>query len=176
LHPKLQRACRCARERLTALDGFLPHTLTDLMESWEGVTIRIQELPKRLQALSYPRARRIDLSSHLLQSTAERIACVLVHELVHVIGGTELDAEALERLAFPAEATEPSPSDYAKFRKLPIWPGTKVRRGRWFFWDEHEGSVFSRDGRMVGTFREGRSGPTLLDRIMNGIFRASSKF
>lgn len=46
-----------------------------------------------------------------------RLTAVLFHELVHVAGGNELDAEAFENLVFNAEegAVPPTADDWSKF-------------------------------------------------------------
>ncbi len=54
-----------------------------------------------------------------------RLAAVLLHELVHVLCGNELDSEVSEFHLFPRRATLPDPGDLTSFRQA-NW------RGRWF--------------------------------------------
>lgn len=66
-----------------------------------------------------------------LACSQERMA-VLCHQLVHAIGGTELDAMAVEALIFPEGFPSPREQDFEKFIK---------EGGRWFRYDPSTGHV-----------------------------------
>jgi hypothetical protein len=69
--------------------------------------------------------------------TAAQLAATLFHEMVHSVGGTELDAEALENHFFNgAGATFPTdPDDFDDFR---------ANGGDFVIWDQGTGQVFER--------------------------------
>jgi len=62
-------------------------------------------------------------------STQNRINAVVFHELIHAIGGTELDSEAFENHCYRGQgATAPTSDDFPKFRddggNFVNWDGT----------------------------------------------------
>ena len=48
-----------------------------------------------------------------------RRAALMLHELIHSVGGTELDAEAIERWAYPDDVTGPTEEDHVMFQRNP---------------------------------------------------------
>ena len=71
-----------------------------------------------------------------LGKTSQRIAAVLFHEMVHSVGGTELDAEALENhFFFGNGATPPFGDDFPKFHS---------EGGEFVIWDTTTGSIFEK--------------------------------
>ncbi len=65
-----------------------------------------------------------------------RANAVLLHEMVHAAGGTELDAEAFENNCYGGRgATSPTADDFPKFRS---------DGGTWTIWDESTGQVFTK--------------------------------
>ena len=71
-----------------------------------------------------------------LTGTQQRVTAVLFHELVHSVGGTELDSEALENHFFSGNgATMPTSGDFPKFRD---------EGGEFVIWDRTTGAVFER--------------------------------
>jgi hypothetical protein len=69
-------------------------------------------------------------------STQQRIVAVLFHELVHSVGGTELDSEALENHFFArGGATFPTSDDFPKFDS---------EGGEFVIWDKPSGNVFEK--------------------------------
>lgn len=81
-----------------------------------------------------------------------RLPAVLLHELVHCIGGTELDAEAVENLFFGLEegAVVPTDEDWAGFTQAGY-------QGRWLAVDPKTGSLMDRGQRPVGRFARPQS-------------------
>jgi hypothetical protein len=86
-------------------------------------------------------------------TTASRIAPVLLHELVHAVGGTELDSEAVEHKCFVGNgATAPTgpesdpDSDWAKFRgETSALSGNVIERvGTFVVWNSDTGQVWGR--------------------------------
>jgi len=77
-----------------------------------------------------------------------RVAAVLLHELVHVSCGSELDAEAFEQLLFAADgATPPDAGDWERFRADNLC-------GRWVRLDlaRTPPAVTDHAGRRLGQF------------------------
>ncbi|MCY1047592.1 hypothetical protein OV208_40210 [Corallococcus sp. bb12-1] len=78
----------------------------------------------------------VSLCNTALGGTQARATAVLFHEMVHSVGGTELDAEALENHFFGGNgATFPTSDDFPKFRG---------EGGAFVIWDEATGNVFER--------------------------------
>lgn len=69
---------------------------------------------------------------------------VLFHELIHAMGGRELDAEVYERHCAPTE-TDPTRDDWPKFfRDSEAWG--RLRAGPLVIWDPCTGDVWINDG------------------------------
>ncbi|MBI4537630.1 MAG: hypothetical protein HY712_06705 [candidate division NC10 bacterium] len=85
-----------------------------------------------------------------------RVAAVLLHELVHVLCGSELDAEAFEWLLFELDgATAPDGGDWESFRLYNM-------RGRWIYLDTHRTppQIMDYQGRSLGGFTAQNMPPT----------------
>lgn len=68
--------------------------------------------------------------------TIQGLTATLFHEMVHSVGGTELDAEALENHFFGGSgATAPTDGDFDDFRD---------DEGEFVIWDESTGNVFEK--------------------------------
>lgn len=79
-----------------------------------------------------------------------RLGSILLHELVHTCGGTELDAETYENALFGGDgATPPDAHDYRRFAEDDF-------RGLWVQMDPPSGDVTDTHGRLVITFRPAR--------------------
>jgi hypothetical protein len=84
-----------------------------------------------------------------------RIDAVLLHELVHAVGGTELDSEAVEHACFDgSSATAPFGDDWDKFRSETgkLDGNEKERVGEFVIWNSDTGEVWGksqRDGKTV---------------------------
>jgi len=80
--------------------------------------------------------------------TERRILAVLFHELVHVVRGWELDAEAFENALFTRQegARPPTLEDWELFREAKY-------QGWWVRVDPRTGDVTDFAGRHVVTFR-----------------------
>jgi hypothetical protein len=76
----------------------------------------------------------------------DRIGAVLLHELVHSCGGSELDAESVERFCYDGYgATPPTPDDFDLFCAEPLLNGDKsVHVARIVIWDSAKGEVCAR--------------------------------
>jgi hypothetical protein len=72
---------------------------------------------------------------------------VVMHELVHACGGSELDAETIERICFDGNgATPPMSVDFAAFCKEPNLSGQPTTHvGHFVVWDAASGETWVRD-------------------------------
>ena len=78
---------------------------------------------------------------------ADRVGPVLLHELTHACGGTELDAEAVEHACFSGSgATLPFGDDWDKFRsETDELDGNEIERvGKFVIWNSDTGQVWAR--------------------------------
>lgn len=81
-------------------------------------------------------------------TSPRRIKPVLLHELVHDVGGSELDSEAVERAVFEGRGAEPpNGDDWEKF-----WEDTETlngdetqRVGEFVIWDSSSGRVWVKE-------------------------------
>lgn len=77
-----------------------------------------------------------------------RIDAVLLHELVHAVGGDELDSEAVEHACFDGSgATLPTSSDWDKFRsETGKLDGNEIERvGEFVIWNSDTGEVWGKE-------------------------------
>lgn len=77
-----------------------------------------------------------------------RIDAVLLHELVHAVGGTELDSEAVEHACFDGNgATLPTSDDWDKFRsETSELDGNEIERvGEFVIWNSDTGEVWGKE-------------------------------
>lgn len=77
-----------------------------------------------------------------------RIDAVLLHELVHAVGGKELDSEAIEHACFSGRAaTLPFGDDWDKFRgETGELDGNEIERvGEFVIWNSDTGEVWGKD-------------------------------
>lgn len=86
--------------------------------------------------------------------SARRIGPILLHELVHVCNGSELDSEAIENACFEVGATLPTSGDFPKFCRDDVFPGdSNSRVARFVIWNSVTGEVWVRargdDGTVV---------------------------
>ena len=86
-----------------------------------------------------------------------RIPAVLLHELVHACEGSELDAEAVERVCYFQNGAEPpNGKDFKKFcdkYETDLFEGNKnTRVSKFVIWDSVSGEVWvksQKDGKVV---------------------------
>ncbi len=81
-------------------------------------------------------------------TTRPRIDAVLLHELVHAVGGTELDSEAVEFACFNGNgATLPNGDDWDKFRsETSELNGNEIERvGEFVIWNSDTGEVWGKE-------------------------------
>ncbi len=81
-------------------------------------------------------------------SSSSRLGPVLLHELVHVCGGTELDSEAVEHACFDGDgATLPFGDDWDKFRsETSKLDGNEIERvGKYVIWNSDTGEVWGKN-------------------------------
>ena len=77
-----------------------------------------------------------------------RIDAVLLHEMVHAVGGTELDSEAVEHACFNGNsATLPFGDDWEKFRdETDELNDNEIERvGEFCIWNSDSGDVWGKD-------------------------------
>lgn len=77
-----------------------------------------------------------------------RIDAVMLHELVHAVGGTELDSEAVEHACFAGNAaTLPFGDDWDKFRgETDQLDGNEIERvGEFVIWNSDTGQVWGKE-------------------------------
>jgi hypothetical protein len=95
----------------------------------------------------------------MCNTSASRVGPVLLHEMVHACGGTELDSEAVEHACFNGSgATLPFGDDWDKFKSetSEFNGNSSERKGKWVIWNMETGEVW-------GIVKEGgswNSGPT----------------
>ncbi len=78
----------------------------------------------------------VTMCPNALASTRARLTAVLFHEMVHSVGGTELDSEALENHFFGGNgATFPTSDDF---------PAFDSDGGEFVIWDKATGNVFEK--------------------------------
>jgi hypothetical protein len=80
-------------------------------------------------------------------SGSARLGAVLLHEMVHACGGTELDSEAVEHACFTGNgATLPTSDDWDKFRSETDTLGgnEKERVGKYVIWNSDTGEVWGK--------------------------------
>lgn len=83
----------------------------------------------------------------ICNTTPTRVGPVLLHELVHACGGTELDAEAIEHACFVFNgATAPFGDDWDKFRSETdeLNDNEKERVGEFVIWNSDTGEVWQK--------------------------------
>ena len=80
--------------------------------------------------------------------TRPRIDSVLLHEMVHAVGGDELDSEAVEHCCFNGNgATAPFGDDWDKFRsETGELDGNEIERvGEFCIWNSDTGEVWGKE-------------------------------
>jgi hypothetical protein len=83
----------------------------------------------------------------ICNTSATRVGPLLLHELVHACGGTELDAEAVEHACFNGNgATLPFGDDWDKFRSetSELDGNAKERVGKYAIWNSDTGEVWGK--------------------------------
>lgn len=83
----------------------------------------------------------------ICNTNRNRVGPVLLHELVHACGGTELDSEAVEHACFNGNgATLPFGDDWDKFRSetSALDDNEKERVGKYVIWNSDTGEVWAR--------------------------------
>ena len=89
-----------------------------------------------LNGYTYRGSGKITICPPTFADTQNRINAVVFHELIHAVGGTELDSEALENHFYTGSgATTPSSGDWDKFRD---------DGGEFIIWDEDSGALFEK--------------------------------
>jgi hypothetical protein len=84
----------------------------------------------------------------ICNTSPSRVGPVLLHELVHACGGTELDSEAVEHGCFNGSgATLPFGDDWDKFRsETSALDGNEIERvGKYVIWNSDTGEVWARE-------------------------------
>lgn len=102
-----------------------------------------------------PEAGVVDISRAAFTLGSGRIAAALFWMLVRMCGGSTLDAEALQRHAFPGVGPPPSPEVLVQMKRFLEVDGYRV--GRWVLWDPLTGEVFTRQSGGVTPGRRLRS-------------------
>ncbi len=80
-------------------------------------------------------------------TSGNRLGPVLLHELVHACGGTELDSEAVEWKCFAGNGATAPYKDWDKFKdETSSFGGDEnVRVGKYVIWDSETGEVWAKD-------------------------------
>lgn len=102
---------------------------------WTAVYLKVLPEPLKTRILSYivnikqgdilVRPKGIDcrtLDGARIRATNQVVLCkldevTLLHEIVHAVGGTELESEEIEKRVYGRRATDPTPDDYVKFSR-----------------------------------------------------------
>lgn len=134
-----------------AFNRFIDHNCLDcfpglencLKDKWEDVEIDCDcsDLPSNVVG------RRQGNKIWLCNTTSNRIGSLLLHELVHLCGGTELDSEAVEHACFDGSgATLPTSDDWTKFidETDPLDGNEDERVGKYVIWNRETGNVWGR--------------------------------
>lgn len=90
---------------------------------------------------------------NICTTAASRTGPVLLHELVHAVGGSELDSEAVEHACFNGNgATLPFGDDWTKFvsETSPFESNNQVRSGKYVIYNAATGEVFGNNGGRRG--------------------------
>ncbi len=83
----------------------------------------------------------ITITALTFGSSTARFDAVVLHEVIHRYGGTELDSEAFENHCYRNNgATAPTSDDFPKFRD---------DGGHWINWDGSTGAVTTKDGQTL---------------------------
>ena len=123
-----------------------PGLTNALNRAWQNGTFlcnsnKCQNTPGRHGLVD--RQGRIHICSIPLQSI-QRLTAVLIHELVHATGGSELDSEAIEWAFYQPGfgATAPTNADFVKFVNASQPTGSHFRKGRWVYWNPLKGGIY----------------------------------
>ncbi|MCC8358382.1 hypothetical protein [Salinimicrobium sediminilitoris] len=139
------------RNRITnAFNNFISSSCLDcfpglracLREKWEEV-----EIDCDCSDLSGLDGRRRGNKIWLCVTNINRIGALLLHELVHVCGGTELDSEAVEHACFNGNgATLPTSGDWPKFisETDAFQDNENERVGKFVIWNRTDGRVWGK--------------------------------
>ncbi|MET0464871.1 MAG: hypothetical protein ABW007_17035 [Chitinophagaceae bacterium] len=100
----------------------------------------------------------------ICNTSSSRVGPVLLHEMVHACGGTEMDSEAVEHACFNGSgATAPFGDDWDKFRsETDELEGNEIERvGKFMIWNSDTGEVWEKvveggSWASGGTVRKGR--------------------
>jgi len=96
----------------------------------------------------------------ICNTSATRVGPVLLHELVHACGGTELDSEAAEHACFDGSgATLPFGDDWDKFKSetSALDGDEKERVGKYVIWNSDTGEVWGKATEGGGWYGGGRT-------------------
>lgn len=105
---------------LSFIDGLRPA----LEDAWDDVEIDCTDPACNGGLAGRVIGNLMLICPNTLAGTQARLNAVVLHELVHVTGGSELDSEAIEWAAFAgAGATLPTAGDRTDFSNDPLWNG-----------------------------------------------------
>lgn len=133
-----------------AFNGFIDGACLDcfpglracLRRKWDEVEIDCTD-----PACSGLDGRQSGNSILMCNTGSTRVGPVLLHELVHACGGTELDSEAVEHACFAGNgATLPSGDDWDKFRSetSELDGNEKERVGKYAIWNSDTGEAWGK--------------------------------
>jgi len=136
--------------------------LKPLKEKDIPLTIAIVKRLETLPIVWSPFMKDVDLHGHMEENgymminakafrdfNPRRRAALLLHEMIHGIAGTELDAESIEQWVFPDVSTAPTTDDRVLFR---------INEGRFVKLNEETGDVtLKRTGKVIANFQGGRN-------------------
>lgn len=114
-----------------------------LREKWNGIEIDCTD-----PDCSKLDGRQSGNKILICNTSPGRVGPVLLHELVHACGGTELDSEAVEHACFIGSgATLPFGDDWDKFRsETSALDGNETERvGKYVIWNSDTGDVWGRE-------------------------------
>ena len=123
------------------LDCF-PGLRDQLRRKWDEIEIDCTD-----PACSGLDGRNSGNSILMCNTSPGRVGPVLLHEMVHACGGTELDSEAVEHACFAGSgATAPFGDDWDKFRsETDELDGNAIERvGTFVIWNSDTGEVWSK--------------------------------
>jgi hypothetical protein len=146
------RDCSVAQQTaiVGAFDGFIDRACLDcfqglracLRRKWAEIEIDCTD-----DACSKLDGRRSGNKILICNTSASRVGPVLLHELTHACGGSELDSEAVEHACFVGNgATLPSGDDWDKFRsETSELDGNPLERvGEYVIWNSDTGEVWAK--------------------------------
>ncbi len=134
-----------------------------IRDKWESIEVDCHDTACQNNSWNgYQSGNKLVICQSTFDAGQSRVNAVLLHELVHSCGGTELDSEAVEFACLNgAGATLPSSGDWVKFfDETSEWDGNPdVRKGKWVIWDSTTGEVWGIDkseGGWNGSSEESR--------------------